>query len=96
MTIKWFFKKAKSLFSLKDKNPYPACQIYKGARAFNETYIGKSIRNVYIRWNEDDDIWKESEPAKHLKEILNHKFKWETLSMLLKTTYREIISKLLL
>ena len=30
VTIKWIIKKVKSLFSLKDKNTYPACQIYKG------------------------------------------------------------------
>ena len=28
-TIKWITKKVKNLFSLKDKNAYPACQIYK-------------------------------------------------------------------
>ena len=28
---------------------------------------------------EHEDIRKESEPAKHLKENLNHKFKWKTI-----------------
>ena len=79
MTIKWITKKFKSLFSLKDKNPYPACQIYKETCVCDETYIGETIWNVDIRWNEHDDISKESESAKHLRENLNHKFKWETL-----------------
>ena len=32
-----------------------------------------------------EDIRKESEPAKHLRENLNHKFKWETLLEALKS-----------
>ena len=72
-------EKVKNLFSLKDKNPYPVNQIYKGTRVCDETYIGETIQNVGIGWNEHDDIRKESEPAKHLMENLNHKFKWETL-----------------
>ena len=45
----------------------------------DDTYIGETIRNVDIWWNEHEDIRKESEPAKHLRKNLNHKFKWETL-----------------
>ena len=78
-TIKCITKKAKRLFSLKDKNPYPACQIYKGTCVCDETYIGETIRNVDIRWNEHEDIRKKSEPAKHLRENLNLRSKWETL-----------------
>ena len=77
-TIKWITKKVKSLFSLKDKNPYPACQVYKGTCVCDETYIGETILNVDIRWNEHEDIRKESEPAKYLRENLNQKFKWKT------------------
>ena len=77
-TIKWITKKVKSLFSLKDKNPYPACQVYKGTCVCDETYIGETILNVNIRWNEHEDIRKESEPAKYLRENLNQKFKWKT------------------
>ena len=77
--IKWITKIVKSLFSLKDENPYPACQIYKGTCVCDQTYIGETIRNVDIRWKEHEDITKEPEPAKHLRENLNHKCKWETL-----------------
>ena len=28
--IKWVTRKVKTLFSLKDKNPYPSCVVYKG------------------------------------------------------------------
>ena len=37
-SIKSFKKKVKNLFSLKDKNPYPAYQIYKGTWDCDETY----------------------------------------------------------
>ena len=78
-TIKWITKKAKSLFSLKDKNPYPACQIYKGTCVCDETYIAETIRNVDFRWYEHEDIRKESEAVKHLRKNLNRKCNWETL-----------------
>ena len=48
VTIKWITKKVKSLFSLKDKNPYPTCQIYKGTCVCDEIYIGETIRNADI------------------------------------------------
>ena len=79
VTIKWITKKVKSLFPLKDKNPYLAYQIYKGTCVCDETYIGETIWNVYIRRNWHEDIGKESEPAKHLRGNLNHKFKWKNL-----------------
>ena len=38
-------KKIKNLFSLKDKNPYPACQIYQGLYICGETkYIGETAK----------------------------------------------------
>ena len=79
VTIKWITKKVKSLFSLKDKNSCPACQIYKGTFVCDETYIGETIRNSEIRWNEHEDIHKESEPAKNLRKNPKCKFKWETV-----------------
>ena len=79
VNIKLITKKVKSLFSLKDKNLYPACQIYKGMCVSDETYIGETIRNVDIHWNECKDTHRVSEPVKHLRENLNHKFKWGTL-----------------
>ena len=75
VTVKWITKRVKSLFLLKGKTPFPACQINRGTCVCNETYIRETIGNVDIRWNEHEDIRKESEPAKHLKDNLNHKFK---------------------
>ena len=67
------------MFSLKDKNPYPACQIYKGECTCGETYIGETIRNVATRWEEHENVKKDSEPAKHLKNNPNHSFQWNCL-----------------
>ena len=53
--------------------------MYKGACVCGEKHIGETIRNVDAWWNEHEDIRKESEPAKHLRENLNHKFIWKTL-----------------
>ena len=65
--FKWLLngslRKLKSLFFLKDKNPYPACQTYIGTRVCDETYVGKTIRSVDIRWNEHEDIRKDSDHA---------------------------------
>ena len=46
---------------------------------WGETHIGETIWNVDTRWNEHEDIRKEPELAKHLRENLNHKFIWKTL-----------------
>ena len=96
MTIRWVASKYKSLFSLKDKNPCPACQIYKETCVCLKTHIGKTIRNVDIGWHEHEDTHKKSELEKHLRENLNGKFKLETLLQLLKTASRKKILKLLL
>ena len=74
VAIKWITKKVRSLFSLKDKNPYPSCQIYEGVCICGENYIGETIRNVIYQ-----DLRKDSEPAKHLGENPQHPFTWKTL-----------------
>ena len=76
VSSQWFTKKIKSFLSLKDKSPYPSCQIYKLTCVCDETHIGKTIRNVDIGWNEHEDIRNESGPANHLRESMNNKLKW--------------------
>ena len=72
--IKWITKTVKQLFKLKSKNPHPSCVIYEGVCVCEQTYIGETRRNVELRWEEHENISKDSEPAKHLKENLSHKF----------------------
>ena len=50
--------------------------IYKGTCSCAETYIGETIRNALIRWEEHSDPTKKSEPAKHLKNNSYHVFNW--------------------
>ena len=77
--IKWLTKKVKNLFHVKDKNPHQACKIYEGICTCNANYIGETKRNVETRWKEHENINKDSEPAKHLREYPTHSFKWKVL-----------------
>ena len=53
--------------------------IYKGTCSWGETYIGETIHNASIRWEEDNDPTNKSEPAKDLKNNLNNVFNMVTL-----------------
>ena len=64
---------------MKDKNPHPACKIYEGICSCSANYIGETKRNVETRWNEHENPNKDSEPAKHLRKFLDHKFDWKIL-----------------
>ena len=59
--IKWITKKVKQLFQFKSKNLHPSCVIYESVCCCQESYIGESVRNVEIRWQEHEDIQKGSE-----------------------------------
>ena len=50
--IKFRTKKVKQLLKLKSRNHHPSCVIYEGACSCQETYIGETVRNVEIRWQE--------------------------------------------
>ena len=78
--IIWKTKKVRSLFNLKDPNPYPACKIYEGKCICGSTYIGETVRNVITRWSEHENPHKDSEPAKHLSKYPDHFFTWSILS----------------
>ena len=44
-----------------------------------ENFIGKTKRNVEIRWKEHSEINKISEPSRHLKSNPTHVFTWKVL-----------------
>ena len=77
----------KQLFKLKNRNPHPACIIYKEvcvseykkACVSEQTYIGETRRNVELRWGKYENTSNDSEPAKHLKESLSNKFSMKIL-----------------
>ena len=77
--INWITKKVKQIFKLKSKNSHPSRVIYEGVCVSEQTYIGETKRNVELRWEEHENICKDFEPAKHLKENLSHKFSWKVL-----------------
>ena len=79
VAIKWKTTQVKTLFPLKDKSIHPSCVIYKGTCSCAETYIGETIHNASIRWEEHNDPIKKSESAKHLKNNFYHVFNWLTL-----------------
>ena len=53
--------------------------MYEGICNCGENYIGKTGQNVTIRWDEHGDIGKNSEPAKHYNQFLEHRFNWKIL-----------------
>ena len=73
---------------MKRSNPHPSCVIYEGVCSCQESYIGETVRNVEIRWQEHEDTQKDLEPSKHLKNNPTHSFIWNVL--LLATSIRRI------
>ena len=78
--IKWLAKKIKTLFKAKDKSLHQACKIYKGVCSCGEIYIGKTIRNIEVRWDEHNNPMKKSNPSKYIKDNLDHVFNWLVLA----------------
>ena len=77
--IIWNARKIQSHFNNKDKVQDLSCVIYKGVCSCRADYIGKTIRNVKIRQNENESgIDKNSECFKHLQEHLSHGFQWSS------------------
>ena len=52
------------------------CEIYEGICSCGETYIGETKRNVKIRWMEHNTPSDKSNPAKHLRDNIDHSFTW--------------------
>ena len=90
--VVWNTRKIKSLFSYKDKVTHYSCCIYKGVCSCGADYIGETIRNARVRWNEHDSgTDKKSECAKHLKENFSHEFQWYILSSAPRSTFKRKI-----
>ena len=80
IVIKWVTRKIQTLFSLKSKNPHPACKIYQGVcNVCGLSYIGETKRNVEVRWEEHEDPKGKSEPASHLQKNPSHSFSWTVM-----------------
>ena len=77
--IKWLTRKIRTLFHLKDKSLHPACKIYEGICICGENYIGETKRNVEIRSMEHNTPSDKSNPAKHLRDNIDHSFTWKVI-----------------
>ena len=87
--IAWNTRKIKSLFNYKDKVSRYSCVIYRGRCSSGADFIGKTVLNVRLRWNEHENgIDKNSECCKHLNENDNHELKWPILSLALKVSFK--------
>ena len=80
MVITWKTRNIRSLFPLKDKSDYKSCVAYKGDCSCGSYYIGETKHNADVRWNEDNNPTKSSEPSKHLRSNINHYIIWAVIS----------------
>ena len=80
MRINWLTKKVKTLFRVKDKFLHQACKICKDVCSWGESYIGETIRNVEVRWDEHNNPTKKWNPLKQNKGNLDHAFNWPVLA----------------
>ena len=79
------------MFPLKDKVQHRSCVISKGICSCGETYVGETIRNCKIRWDEPNNVNKNSEPGKHLARNIEHEFSWYVLTRAPKNTLKRRI-----
>ena len=90
--IVWNTRKIKSLFNNKNKVSHYSCVIYRGICSCRADYIGETVCNAQLRWNEHENgTDKNSECVKHLNENNNHKFKWSILSLAPKISFKRKI-----
>ena len=88
----WETRKIRSLFPLKDRVKHKSCVIYEGTCSCGHKYIGETKRIAEIRFNEHNNPTKNSEPAKHLRENLDHSFEWKIIT----TAPREFLKRRIL
>ena len=78
--VSWSTRNIKSLFPLKDRVKHLSCVICEGKYLFGRRYIGETITNSGIRWNEHESTTGKSESAKHLVDNKSHMFTWKVLA----------------
>ena len=78
MRIKWLTKKVTCLKLKINLCIKPVKFI--SVSSCGESYIGETIRNVEVRWDEHDNLMNKSNPSKHIKDHLYHVFNWSVLA----------------
>ena len=76
----WNTTKIRSLFPMKDMNLHPNCVIYEGTCSCGQVYIGETAKCTHLRNGEHENVNKNSEPSKHLKENRDHSFTWKIIA----------------
>ena len=77
--VKWFNRKIRTLFQLKDKSLHPACKIYERICNCVEKIFGETKRNGEITWMEHNTPSNKSNPAKHLRDNIDRSFTWKVI-----------------
>ena len=90
--IKWLTRKIRTLFQLKNKSLHPAWKIDEGICICGKKYIGETKRNVETRWMEHNTPSNKSNPAKHLRDNIDHNF---TCKVICNAPNRKLVRKIL-
>ena len=96
-TIMWKTKRIRSLFKIKDKTVHVSSVIYQGICSCDDNvkYMGETKINAENRWAQHNTVNHNSNPAKHLKENIDHSFNWKVIcSAPRKTNKRKILEAL--
>ena len=80
IVITWKARNTQSLFSLKDKNDFKLCVIYKCDCFCGSRYIGEIKRIAEVRWNEHNNPTKSTESSRDLQSNMNYYFTWGVIS----------------
>ena len=70
----------KSLFEIKGNVKQLNCVIYQIICSCGNNYIDETVGNKVTRIDEHEQQNRKSEPSKHLKNNIGHKFDWMMLS----------------
>ena len=85
-------EKFKSLFNNKDKVSHYSCIIYRGMCSCGADYIGETVRDARLRWNEHENgTDKNSGCAKNLNENDFPEFNWFILPAAPKVLFKRKI-----
>ena len=66
VVITWKTRNIQSLLTLKEKNDYKSCVVYKRDCSCGSRYIGETKRNAEVRWNKHNNPTKSSETSEYL------------------------------
>ena len=86
--VLWKTSAIQSLFPIKDKVCHISCVIYLGICSCRATYMGETVRNASIRWSEHNNIYGNSEPAKHIAANTTQAFSWKGISVAPKNAHK--------